>query len=85
MEEYFKKVDLIIQSKIDNMQLQRNTAAKSAVFIGHIHDALADAQDQLRNLFNEYTKDKNLSKKEIEEMNQYNRKAIESIISYSNT
>tara|TARA_R110000868_G_scaffold407718_1_gene689442 strand:- start:235 stop:492 length:258 start_codon:yes stop_codon:yes gene_type:complete len=85
MNDYFKNVDLIIQNKINNMPSQINTADKSAIFIGYIHDALSDAQDQIRTLFNEYTKDKNLSKHEIEQMNEYNRKSIQSIISYSNT
>ena len=85
MNDYFKNVDLIIKNKIDNMPSQRNTADKSAIFIGYVHDALSDAQEQLRTLFNEYTKDKNLSKQEIDQMNEYNRKSIQSIISYSNT
>ncbi|MBA0885185.1 hypothetical protein [Flavobacterium undicola] len=76
MDEYFNKVDLILQNKIDKMPLKRNTAEKAAIYIETYSECLFEMQDELREFFNEYTKTKSFSEAEISELNNYNRKSM---------
>lgn len=80
MENYFKTVDLILQSKIDKMPLKRNTAEKMSIYIKTYGECLFEMQDELRTFFNKYTKENNFSEIEIAKLNKYNHDSISSFI-----
>lgn len=80
MDEYFKKVDLILQSKIDKIPVKRNTAEKSFIFLKTFNECLDEIQNELRTLFDEYTENKKLSESEISQLNNYNKESFASFI-----
>lgn len=75
MNDYFEQVDLILQRKIDKMPLQRNTAAKFYTYMIVYEQCGIEMQDELRTLFNNFTESYNLSEKEVDELNDYNKKS----------
>ena len=80
MENYFKKVDLILQDKIEKMPLKRNTAEKLYVYLKTYKECLTEMQDELRAFFNEFTESEKLSETEISELNKYNHTSMSSFV-----
>lgn len=78
MKDYFEQVDLIIQSKIDKIPTERNSAHKAGIFIKSLNECLDEIQNELKPLFYDYIEGKNFSESEISQLNNYNFESVKS-------
>ena len=80
MENYFKKIDSIVQIKIEKMPSRRNTFESLSIYLKIYKECLFEIQDEFRVFFNEFTKNRKYSESEIAELNKYNHKAMSSFV-----